>query len=33
MVAYTIFKVHDTYVTLIIALNIPAYVSNKPHLH
>ena len=33
MVAYTIFKAHVTYVTLIISLNIQAYVSNKPHLH
>ena len=33
MVAYTIFIGHFTYVTLIIALNIQAYVSNKPCLH
>ena len=33
MVAYTIFKAHVTYVTLIMALNIQAYVSNKPRLH
>ena len=33
MVAYTVFKAHVTYVTLIITLNIQAYVSNKPRLH
>ena len=33
MVAYTIFQAQVTYVTLIIALNIQANVSNKPCLH
>ena len=33
MVAYIIFQAHVTYVTLIIALNIAANVSNKPCLH
>ena len=33
MVAYTIFIGHFTYVTLIIALNIQAYVSNTPIPH
>ena len=33
MVAYTIIQAHVTYVTLITALNIQAYVSNKPCLH
>ena len=30
MVAYIIFQAHLTYVTLIIALNIQANVSNNP---
>ena len=33
MVADTIFQAHVMYVTLIIALNIQANVSNKPCLH
>ena len=33
MVAYTIFQTHVTYVTLIIALNIQANVSNKSCKH
>ena len=33
MVVYIIFQAHITYVTLMMAFNIQANVSNKPYLH